>query len=72
MKIYKGDLKYGVRETRFKAKEKNWPRKVSNFFVQKCDRNTFIAGTILKSMKTDIKHQETKSYIELTKKNSIM
>ena len=45
-KIYKGDLKYGVRDMRFKAQEKGWPRQKSVDFLQGHDRNTFIAGTV--------------------------
>ena len=53
--IYKGDLKFGVRDVRLKAKEKNWPRQKSVHFLQSHDRNTFIAGTIFKALKYDIK-----------------
>ena len=53
--IYRGDLRYGVRDARMKAKEKNWPRKESNAFLQKQDRNTWIAGSILKSFQSEVK-----------------
>ena len=66
-KMYKGDLKYGVRDIRLRAKQKNWPRKDGNAFLQKHDRNTWIAGTILKAFQSEIKLRETKSYIELMK-----
>ena len=66
-KVYKGDLKYGVRDVRFQAKEKCWPRKDGNAFLQKRDRNSWIAGTILKSFQAEIKMRATHAYIKLMK-----
>ena len=63
-KIYKGDLKYGVRDMRFKAQEKGWPRQKSVDFLQGHDRNTFIAGTVFRALKLDVKNEERKSYIQ--------
>ena len=34
VKIYKGDLKWGVRDERLRAKEKGWPRKAGNAYLQ--------------------------------------
>ena len=66
-RIYKGDLEYGVRDIRFKAKQKNWPRQKNTIFVQKNDRNTFIAGTIFNALKSDIKAEARDSYLQLIK-----
>ena len=66
-RIYKGDLEYGVRDIRFKAKEKNWPRQKNTIFLQKNDRNTFIAGTIFNALKSDIKTEEREAYLQLIK-----
>jgi hypothetical protein len=44
--MYQGDLKWGVRDSRMKAKEKNWPTKLE---IKRRDRNSWIAGSIRKS-----------------------
>ena len=67
-KIYKGDLKFGVRDVRLKAEEKDWPRQHNTYFVQRKDRNTFIAGTIFRALKCDIKYEEKNSYLKLIEK----
>ena len=43
--MYQGDLKWGVRDVRMKAKEKNWPSKLE---IKRRDRNSWIAGSIRK------------------------
>ena len=60
VKIYKGDLKWGVRDERFRAKENNWPRKNENAYLRKKDRNSWIAFAILSSFKTIIRLKEKK------------
>ena len=67
VKVYKGDLQWGVRDERFRAKEKNWPRKDSNAYMQLKDRNSWIASSILKSLQTDSKVKEKQKYIKLCK-----
>ena len=44
--MYQGDLKWGVRDVRMKAKEKNWPSKLE---TKRRDRNSWIAGSVRKS-----------------------
>ena len=53
--IYKGDLVWGVRDTRFKAKQDNWPKSVANHVTHKRDRNSWIAASIRKSLITEEK-----------------
>ena len=65
LKIYKGDLRWGVRDARLRAKEKNWPRKDSNAYLQNHDRNSWIASSIRKSLQTELKANEKKNYIKL-------
>ena len=65
VKIYKGDLRWGVRDARMKAKEKGWPRKDSNSYLQNQDRNSWIASSIRKSFLTEMKITEKKNFIKL-------
>ena len=65
LRIYKGDLKWGVRDERFKAKENNWPRKDSNAYLQKKDRNSWIAFAILKSLQVFSKSTVKTNYINI-------
>ena len=44
--MYKGDLRWGVRDARIKAKENNWPSKLE---IKRRDRNSWIAGSFRKS-----------------------
>ena len=67
VKVYKGDLQWGVRDERFRAKEKNWPRRDSNAYMQLKDRNSWIASSILKSLQTDSKVKEKQKYLKLCK-----
>ena len=60
VKIYEGDLKWGVRDERFRAKENNWQRKNENAYLRKKDRNSWIAFAILRSFKTIIRLKEKK------------
>ena len=54
VKIYKGDLKNGVRDHRRLVQEKGWPR-LPNTFVNSRDRNSFLAGNILRAVKKELK-----------------
>ena len=65
VKIYRGDLQWGVRDIRLRAKENNWPRRDSNAYMQKKDRNSWIASSLLKSLQTDSKVKEKNKYIKL-------
>ena len=65
VKIYKGDLQWGVRDMRLRAREKNWPRRDSNAYMQKKDRNSWIASSLLKSLQTDSKVKEKNKYVKL-------
>ena len=65
VKIYKGDLQWGVRDMRLRAREKNWPRRDSNAYMQKKDRNSWIASSLLKSLQTDFKVKEKSKYVKL-------
>ena len=66
-KIYKGDLKWGVRDARIRAQEKNWPRRDSNAYLQQNDRNSWISFSLLKSFQTNAKTSEKKKMKELNK-----
>ena len=68
LKIYRGDLQWGVRDMRFRAKETNWPRRDSNAYLQKKDRNSWIASSILKSLQTDAKVKEKNNYVKSVQK----
>ena len=68
VKIYRGDLQWGVRDVRFRAKEKGWPRMDSNSYMQKKDRNSWIASSILRSLKSELKVKEKKNYVKLMNK----
>ena len=47
LSLYKGDLLYGIRDVRFKAKEENWPLRKQN--PGRKDRNSWIAHGLRKS-----------------------
>ena len=68
LKMYKGDLQWGVRDDRFRAKEKNWPRKDSNAYLQKKDRNSWIAFAVLKSLQVVSRIAERTSYTNIINK----
>jgi hypothetical protein len=68
VKIYKGDLQWGVRDVRLRAKENNWPRRDSNAYMQMKDRNSWIASSILKSLQTDAKTKEKKTNVKVCNK----
>ena len=53
IKIYKGDLRWGIRDARLRAKENNWPRKDRN--DKNKDRNSWIASSIRQSCLTNMK-----------------
>ena len=52
VRMYRGDLKWGVRDARLQAKEKNWPRMDTNSYLQKHDRNSWVASCVRKSLLT--------------------
>ena len=66
-KAYKGDLKYGIRDVRLRAKENNWPRGDTKAFLRKRDRNSWIASSFLKAFQTEAKGNLKKKDIKLTK-----
>ena len=45
-KMYEGDLKWGIRDSRWKAENNNWPR---NQVTTKRDRNSWISAFICHS-----------------------
>ena len=47
VKLYRGDLLFGIRDVRFKAKEENWPLRKQN--PGRKDRNSWIAHALRKS-----------------------
>ena len=49
IKVYRGDLKWGVRDARLKAKEKNWPKKDTS---QSQDRNSWISSSLRTALLT--------------------
>ena len=60
VRIYKGDLRWGVRDARLKSMERNWSR---NFHFQ--DRNSWIASSIRKSLVSEKKVSDSKKYLKL-------
>jgi hypothetical protein len=61
-KVYRGDLKWGVRDARWRAQQKHWPRGDTMAYLQNQDRNSWISSSILKSFQTAAKADEKKSY----------
>ena len=57
-KIYMGDMKWGVRDARMKAKMKNWKAN------QLHDRNSWISSSIRKSLLTEKKRCDKISYMK--------
>ena len=53
--MYQGDLRWGIRDARLRAKERNWPR---NKVTNRRDRNSWIAASIRQSHITGGKRQE--------------
>ena len=53
IKIYQGDLMWGVRDMRLLAKEKNWPRMDNISVNQNQDRNSWVAMAVRKSLMTN-------------------
>ena len=48
-KVYQGDLKWGVRNARWRSQAKNWPNRGTN---SNQDRNSWIASSLLKSFQS--------------------
>ena len=48
--MYQGDLKWGVRDARFKALENDCPKKSP--YIKKNDRNSWIARSLFQNLKT--------------------
>ena len=63
-KVYKGDLKWGVRDVRLRAQVENWPRRDTNAYLQTQDRNSWISYSILKSLQTHARLREKKNLIK--------
>ena len=59
VKLYKGDLKWGVRDARMRAKQKNWGKN------QQPDRNSWIATSIRNSLSTERKRTTKQNYMKL-------
>ena len=57
VKVYKGDLRWGVRDVRLRAQSENWPRKDSNAYLQNNDRNSWIASSLRKSLQVEAKYE---------------
>ena len=53
--MYEGDLRWGVRDVRKRAKADNWPM---SLITRRRDRNSWIAACIRQGNKTDKKKQE--------------
>ena len=66
VKMYRGDLRWGVRDERKRAMEDNWPSKDSTY-LQKKDRNSWIAFSVLKSLRVAAKANEKSNYCKLMK-----
>ena len=49
--MYQGDLKWGIRDARLKAQERNWPM---GQITSRRDRNSWIAASIRKSHMSDV------------------
>ena len=63
-KVYRGDLRFGVRDARLKEKEKNWPRRDSKAYSRNQDRNSWIAASLLKALITQARNNVKNSYIK--------
>ena len=58
LQMYQGDLRWGVRDARLRAKEKNWPMIQ---LTRRRDRNSWIAASIRQSHMSEKKTKEKKS-----------
>ena len=58
VKLYKGDLRWGVRDARLRAKEKNWRKN------QPCDRNSWIATSIRNALTAERKRTLKQDYMK--------
>ena len=56
--MYRGDLRFGVRELRRKAEEKNWPDQDHRVYTRGKDRNSWIAGALLNTLHTEKKNEQ--------------
>ena len=63
-KVYRGDLKWGVRDVRWKSQSSNWPRRGTN---ANQDRNSWIASSLLKSFQGAARKLEIKEAVKLIK-----
>ena len=52
VRVYQGDLMWGVRDIRLRAKEKQWPRKDISV-NQNQDRNSWVAMALRKSLSSN-------------------
>ena len=60
--MYQGDLRWGIRDVRLRAKANNWPMIQ---LTRRRDRNSWIAACIRQSHLTDMKKQEKKTGTKL-------
>ena len=67
LKIYKGDLKWGVKDDGLRAKANNWPRKDSNAYLQKKDRSSWIVFAFLRSLQGASRADTKKSFVRIIK-----
>ena len=59
VKLYTGDLKWGVRDARMRAKQKNWGKN------QQPDRNSWIVTSIRNSLSAERKRSAKQNYMKL-------
>ena len=62
--IYKGDLRWGIRDERRRAKEQGWPERDTSSHLQHHDRNSWIAYCLKKSLQSSCKSK----YVKFQKK----
>ena len=59
VKLYRGDLKWGIRDARMRAKQKNWKKN------QPRDRNSWIATSIRNALTAERKRTMKQNYAKL-------
>lgn len=64
VKVYTGDLKWGVRDARLLAEKKNWPKMDGNAYLRNQDRNSWIASSFMKALQIEAKSNVKKKYFE--------
>ena len=56
--MYRGDLRFGIRDMRWEAEQKGWPRINGNQYTKYKDRNSWISNTLRKSFYTQAKKKD--------------